>query len=57
MIGLEAPGNYSASNRMSVLLCEGPKPPTPMIPGFLDPKDPVFIDLNLPNYFRKYKEI
>ena len=40
MIGLKAPWNYSDQfwfNKISILLCEGPKPPTPMISSFMDP--------------------
>ena len=43
IIGLKAPGNYSDSswsNKISVLLCEGPKPPNSMICGCLKPRDP-----------------
>ena len=48
---IKAPRNYSASfwsNRMSVLLYEGLKPPNSMIWGFLDPWEPSCIDLNIP---------
>ena len=41
-------GIYSASfwsNKMWVLLCEEPQPQNSMISGFLDPWDPLFIDL------------
>ena len=34
LIGLKAPGDYSASfwsNEISILLCEGPEPPDSMI--------------------------
>ena len=41
-------------DKMSVLLCEGPKPPNSMISGFLNPSGPLLIDLNLPNYLTKY---
>ena len=54
-ISLKAPGNYSASfwsNKISVLLCEGRKPPTSMISGVLGPEEPLFLDFNIPNYFR-----
>ena len=39
IIGLRAPGNYSASfwsNKISISLCEGPKPPNSMIAWFWD---------------------
>ena len=52
IIGLKAPGNYSdqlRSNKISVLLWKGPKPPNSMIYGFLDPGAPSFRDLNIPN--------
>ena len=58
MIGLKAPGNCSASfcsNKILVLLCEGPKPQNSMISGFVSP--PLFIDFNIPNYFNKYKKV
>ena len=59
IIGVKAPGNYLdqfGSNRISVLLCERPKPPNFMIPGFLDPGEPLSMDLNIPNYFNKSKK-
>ena len=28
-----------------------------MIHGFLDPWEPLFMDLNIPKYFQKYKKI
>ena len=40
IIGLKAAGNDSdqfGSNKISVLLCEGPKPPNSMISGFVNP--------------------
>ncbi len=39
-MGLKAPGNYSDQfwfNKMSVSLCEGPRPQNSMISGFLRP--------------------
>ena len=27
-----------------------------MISGFLDPQDPLFVDLNIPRYFKQYKK-
>ena len=59
-IGLQAPGNYSASfrsNKISVLLCEGPKPNLFMISGFLSPREPLFMDLLIPNYCKNSKKI
>ena len=56
MIGFKAPGNYSASfwfSKALVLLLERPKPPNFMISGFSDPWDPLFMDLNIPKYFKK----
>ena len=55
---MKAPGDYSdqfGSNKMSVLLCEGPKPNMFMISGFGGPWEPSFLDLNIPNYFKKHK--
>ena len=43
IIGLKAPGNYSASSwsyNLSILFCEGPKPNISMNFGFLDPGNP-----------------
>ena len=59
-MGLKAPGNYLDqfwSNKMSALLCEGPKPPNAMISGLLSPWEPLFQDLNIHNYFKKYKKV
>ena len=45
VIGLKAPGNDSVSfwsDKILVLLCEGPKPNMSMISGFLNPKEPLF---------------
>ena len=59
IIGLKAPGNYSASswlNKILVLLSEGPKPNISMISGFLTPREPLFIDLKIPKDFKKYKK-
>ena len=58
-IGLKAPGNYSDqfwSNTILVLLCEGPKPNISMIDGLLTPGEPVFMDINIPKYFKRYKK-
>ena len=44
-------GNYSEqfrSDEISVLLCEGPKPNICMNSGFLSPREPLFMDLNIP---------
>ena len=60
IIGLKAPGNCSGSfwsNEISVLLCEGPKPPNSMISNFLSPGEPLFIDLDIPNYLNEHKKI
>ena len=51
----KAPGNYSASfwaYKFSICLCERPKPNISMISGFLDPWEPLFMDLNILIYFR-----
>ena len=58
MTGLKAPGDYSdqfRSNIFSVLFCEEPKPPSSMISGFLNPGEPVFMDLDIPKYFNEYR--
>ena len=52
-------GNYLDqcwSNKILVWLCEGPKPQNSMISGFPDPWNPVFIDLNIPNYFNEHEK-
>ena len=59
---MKAPGNYFdqfRSNKISALLCEGPKPNISMISEFSGPVGPltVFIDLNVPNYFKTYEKI
>ena len=59
IIGLKVQGNYSDqfwSNKILVLVCEGPKLNMSMISGFLDPWDPSFMDLNIPKDFKKYQE-
>ena len=51
--------NYSdqvGSNEISVLLCEGPKPPNSIISGFVNPWDHLFMDFTIPNYLTKYKK-
>ena len=58
MISLKTPGVYLDqfwSDKISVLLCEGPKPNISMISGFLSPGEPLSTDLNIPKYFKKYK--
>ena len=57
-IGLEALGNYSASfwfNKTLVLLGEGPKPPKPLIPGFVSPGEPLFIGFLYTKVLLEYK--
>ena len=59
-ICLKAPGNDSdqfCCDQILVLLCEGPKPNISMISGFLSPGEPLFMDLNTPEYFKTYKKI
>ena len=54
------PGNSSdqfCSNKISVLLCEGPTPRNSMISGFLSPGKLLFMDFIIPNYFKQYKKI
>ena len=56
--GLKVPGNYSGplwSNNFSISFLERQKTQHFMMSGFLDPWEPVFMDLNIPNYFAKYK--
>ena len=58
-IGLKVLGDYLDQfwyNKMSVLLCEGPKPPNSMISGFVSPGEPLFMDLNISKYFKQYKK-
>ena len=58
-MGSKAPGNYLDqfwSNRILVLLCEGPKPANSMISGFLSPGGTLFMGFNIPNYYKKYKK-
>ena len=55
IISLKAPQNYPASfwsNTISVLFCEGPKSQNSMISRFVDPWEPLFIDLNIPKLLR-----
>ena len=57
--GLKAPGNYSHqfwSNKCSILLLERPKPQNFMISGLLSPGETLFIDLNMPNYFKHVRK-
>ena len=59
IIGFKVPGNYSYQfwfDKISVLLCEGPKPSMSMISGFLNPWNPVFIDLNTLKIFRNIRK-
>ena len=42
---------------MPVLLCEGPKPNISMISVFLTPGEPVFMDFNILNSFKKYQKL
>ena len=47
-MGLKALGNYYASswsNKISILLLEGPKPTNSMISGFVSPVDPYIPEL------------
>ena len=60
IIGLKALGDYLdqfSSNKVSVLWFGGQKPNIFMISGFVDPWDPLFLDFNIPNDFKKYKKI
>ena len=55
-LGLKTSGNHSSqcwSNKILVLLCEGPQPPNAMIYGFVSPWEPLFMDLGIPKYFLK----
>ena len=50
--------NYSDqfwSNMFSISL-ERPKPNISMISGFLDPCEPLRMDLNIPKHFQTYKK-
>ena len=58
-MGLEAPGDCSDQfgyNKMLVLVCEGPKPPSPMISWFLSLGEPLFIDFNTQKCFKNMKK-
>ena len=60
IIGSKAPGNYLDqfwSNKVLVLLCEGPESPNSMISGFLNPGEPLFMDLHRENTSKIYKLI
>ena len=37
--------------------CEGPKPNIFMISGLLSPGEPLFMDSNIPKYFKTYRKI
>ena len=57
IIGLKAPGNYSASfrsNNFRFAYVRDQKTNIVMISGFVDPGQPLFMDLNIPNYFKTY---
>ena len=61
IIGLKYLGNslnQCGSNKMSVLLCEGPKPNISMISGFVSPGEPLFMSYGLKytKILQKYKE-
>ena len=43
------------SNKILVLLCEGPKLNIFMISGFWSPGEPLFMDFNTPEIRKKYK--
>ena len=52
----KAPYNYSASiwtYNFSICLCETPKPNISMISGFVESWEPLFMDLDIPKYFKK----
>ena len=56
ILGLNAPGNYSAScwtNKILVLLCEEPKPNMFMISGYLTPGEPLFMTFNIPKILQR----
>ncbi len=58
-MGLKAPGDYSDqfwSNKMSVLLCEVPKPNIFMISGFLNPWSPLFMEVNIQKILQTNKK-
>ena len=60
VIGLKAPGNYSDQfcfHKILILLCEGPKPNISMISGFLTFGKTVFMDLDIPKYFKLYNKM
>ena len=56
---MKAPGNYSDqfwSNKISVLLWEGPKPNMSMIYGFVSPGETLFMDLDIPKYLKNIRK-
>ena len=56
---LKAPWNYSASistYNFSLCLCERSKPNISMISAFLDPWEPLLMNLNIPKLLSKYKK-
>ena len=60
ILGSKAPGNSPVSflsNKILVILCEGPKPNISMISGFLTPGGPLSMDSNIPTYVQKYAKI
>ena len=60
IIGLKAPGNYLDQfwfNIIPMLLCEGPKPNMFMISGLLNPREPLFMLFNMPNYFKNLRKV
>ena len=60
IIGLKVPGNYSApfwSHNFSICLLKSLQIPNSMIFGFLDPPEPLFMDLDIQNHCYKVIKI
>ena len=57
-VRFKAPGNYAGPFWIHIIsISLDPKSNISRISGFLDPWEPLFIDLNIPNYFRKIKKV
>ena len=59
-MGLKAPGKYLDqfwSNKLLVLLLEKLKPNISMISGFLEPWEPLFVDLDILKYHNNISKL
>ena len=57
IIGLEAPGNYLDQRWSNKILVRDQNLNISMISGFVSPGEPLFMDLNIPKYFKIYKKL